>query len=166
MHKTVVSAFAAILGLGLAITAAAANGIEETAMTGPYLVTLKVLPAESFTGTNAEMAWDAGAQPVKVNSPAKPNHHLVAFIQRDGSPLEHATVTIRYRRVEPGTTDWQILPVARMHVAGKTLATTHYGNNVRLLPGRYTAEIAVDGGQPAVIRFTLKKHPAMHHGTH
>ncbi len=155
MYKTLLSASAVVLGMGLALAAPAAEGISETAVTGPYTVTLKVLPAESFTGPKAAMTWDAGASAVDLDSAANPNHHVVAFVERDGRPVESATVTIRYRRAEPGMPEWTMLPVARMHVSGKSLATTHYGNNVRLEAGHYTAEVTVDGSEPALFHFNL-----------
>ena len=163
MRRTFLSAAAVVLGAGLA-AAAPVTPISKTEVTGPYTVTLKVLPAESFTGPKAEMAWDAGAKPVTLDSAASPNHHMVAFVERDGHPMEEATVTIRYRQEEPGMPEWRMLPVARMHVAGKGAATTHYGNNVRLEPGRWSVEVTVDGSQPALFHFTLPggSRPAGH----
>jgi hypothetical protein len=149
-----------LLSLGAGPVGAAGSGSErgpvpETAAAGAYQVTLKVLPAESFSGTGAEMVRDAGAEPVDLGGASGPDHHLVAFVKRDGKPIESATVAIRYSRLAPKESDWVTLPVVRMHVAGKSLATTHYGNNARLAPGRYVAEVVVDGGPPAVFRFSV-----------
>jgi hypothetical protein len=148
------------LSLGAGSVGAAGSGpgpgpVPETAAAGSYQVTLKVLPAESFSGRGAEMVRDAGAEPVALGGASGPDHHLVAFVKRDGKPVESATVAIRYSRLAPKESDWMTLPVARMHVAGKSLATTHYGNNVRLTPGSYVAEVVVDGSPPAVFRFSV-----------
>ncbi len=135
---------------------AQAQAVSQEGKAGAYAVTLKVLPAESFAGKDAAMMRDGGARAVLLRSPEHPNHHMVAFIARDGKPVEHARVSIRYRRM--GTRmragRWMTLPVARMHVRGKSLATTHFGNNVRLAPGDYEARVTVDG-HSALFRFTL-----------
>jgi hypothetical protein len=135
--------------------AAQAQKISETAMAGPYSVTLKVLPAEGFTGPHAEMAWDAGAKANMLDSPAGPNHHLVAFVKENDKPVEKANVSISYRRVSPKPGKWMSLPVARMHIAGKGPETTHYGNNVKLAPGSYEAHVTVNGKGPATFHFSL-----------
>lgn len=153
------SLFAAALivafGELIVVGAAMAKGVSETAKAGAYSVDLKVLPAEKFVGPNAEMVEDAGAAPVTVNGPEHPNHHLVAFIKKNGAPVEDASVSISYRRLSPNRSDWTKLPVAQMHVTDKTLATTHYGNNVKLKPGNYEARVTVNGTNTATIRFTL-----------
>lgn len=132
-----------------------AQTVSETEMAGPYSVNLKILPAESFTGPNAAMAWDSGAQPERLSSVPAPNHHMVAFVKRDGQPVQKATVQISYLRLSQKPGQWQILPVARMHVAGKGPETTHFGNNVYLEPGEYEARVQVNGNA-AIFRFTLK----------
>jgi hypothetical protein len=143
------------LGALLAPHAAQAQMVAKTDTVGGYTITLRVLPAESFTGAHAAMARDAGAQPMGLKASPAPNHHLVAFIRKDGKPVEDATVTISYRKA--GTSgSWTELPVVRMHVAGKSLATTHYGNNVHLAAGSYEARVTVNGGQPAMYHFTVR----------
>jgi hypothetical protein len=148
-----------VLFAGAAVTQASGGTVSETAKTGRYTITLKVLPAESFTGPNAKMVWDGGAVAVPMTGAVPPNHHLVAFISHDGTPVEKAAVDIRYRRTGVRDATWVELPVARMHVADKGPATTHFGNNVDLAPGSYEAEVRVGGGQPAMFRFAL---PAAH----
>lgn len=152
-------AAALIFALGGLFAAGVANAqvVSKTATAGAYSVTLKVLPAESFTGPKAAMAHDAGAAPVTVNGPEHPNHHMVAFIKQNGKPVEDATVNIVYRELSPHMGKWMTLPVARMHVAGKSLATTHYGNNVKLKPGSYEARVTVDRTSTATFRFKLAK---------
>jgi len=134
-----------------------AQKISKTKKAGKVSITLKVLPAEHFKGSDAEMQWDAGADPNLVGGKTKPNHHLVAFVKEDKKPLEKADVIIRYRQLSPKKGDWLTLPVARMHVAGKSLETTHYGNNVWLAKGKYEASVKVNDNPPAMFHFTLKK---------
>ena len=122
---------------------------------GNVTITMKVLPAEQFKGTDAEMKWDSGATPDYLQGSSKPNHHLVAFIKKDGQPVDNASVTISYRELSPKKTDWTSLPVAKMHVSGKGSETTHYGNNLWLAKGDYEARITVKGNPPSVFNFTL-----------
>lgn len=133
-----------------------AEEISQTTQAGPVRVTLKVLPAESFKGADASMAWDSGAKPVLLSHSPKPNHHMVVFLEIDKKPIEKANVTILYRRYRPKEGKWTLLPVARMHVKGKSLATTHFGNNVDLAPGDYEVIVIVDHNPPADFHFKLK----------
>jgi len=135
--------------------AAKAQNVSQTAMAGPYSVTLKVLPAESFSGPNAAMAWDGGAEPNHLNGPDHPNHHMVAFIKMNGAPVLDADVTIRYRRLPPTKGEWMSLPMARMHMAGMGLKTTHYGNNVKLTSGTFQVQVTVNGKGPAEFHFSM-----------
>ncbi len=157
MRKTLLYALSiAIVALGASIASAGTGkDVTETAMGGPYSITLKVLPAESFSGPDAAMTWDSGAKAVLLNSPLHPNHHMVVFVKRDGKPVEDASVVIRYRETKPKESSWMTLPVARMHMTGKSVATTHYGNNAELAAGHYVADVTVDGGKAAVFHFTL-----------
>ncbi len=134
--------------------------IVKNQTTGPYTVTLKILPAQTFTGPNAQMAWDGGAKAVPLYYSPRPNHHMVAFIQKKGKPVVKAKVAIRYRMITPVKSRWGDLPVARIHVAGKDLKTTHYGNNVFLADGWYEVTVSVNGGPPARFRFRIgpQKH--------
>jgi hypothetical protein len=155
------AALALLVGALLMPIPVQAQNISQTGTSGAYGVTLKVLPAESFTGANAEMVRDAGADPNDVNGPAKPNHHLVAFVTKDGKPVEDATVAISYRQAPapPGGVskagDWTTLGVVRMHVAGKGPETTHYGNNVHLAAGSYDVRVSVNGSAPATFRISM-----------
>lgn len=150
---------AAVLALGAILVPAAgrAQGVSRTAKTGAYTITLRVLPAESFAGPHAAMARDGGAQPNLLDGSTHPNHHLVAFIRKGGKAVESATVGISYRQLKPTAGEWTALPVVRMHVAGKSLATTHFGNNVHLAPGSYEARVIVDGSKPAMFHFMVSK---------
>lgn len=150
-------AAALLLALGVLILPALAQAkpISKTEKVGSYSVTLKVLPAESFKGPHAAMVRDGGARANKVNGPETPNHHMVAFVKKNGNPVEHATVDISYRDLSSKMSSWMSLPVARMHAEGHGLASTHYGNNVRLNPGRYVVRVAVNGQRPGTFRFSL-----------
>jgi len=132
-----------------------AQTVSETGTAGKYSLTLKVLPAESFEGAHAEMARDGGAMANMAGGAAAPNHHLVVFVKENDKPVKGAKVTISYRQLSPKKGKWLSLPVARMHVAGKGMESTHYGNNVKLAPGSYEARVMVNGEGPATIHFSL-----------
>lgn len=134
-----------------------AQTVTKTEEAGPVSVTLKVLPAESFKGPKAAMMRDGGAEPMLLSHSPRPNHHMVVFIKREMKPVERARVMILYRQYAPNTGKWTLLPVVRMHVAGKGLATTHFGNNVRLMPGDYEVIVVVDHNPPADFHIKLSK---------
>ncbi|MCG6988391.1 MAG: hypothetical protein LJF06_09455 [Gemmatimonadetes bacterium] len=140
---------------------ARAQAVSVDAKAGDYSLTLKVLPAEAFTGAHAEMARDGGAKANMVDGPGHPNHHMVVFIKKGDKPVEKAMVSITYRKVGQKSMDWSILPVTRMHVKGKGLATTHFGNNVSLTPGSYEARVIVNGSQPALFHFKIADQAPM-----
>lgn len=151
-----VAALTIVLGGVLLPIVTRAQVVSKMAKAGSYSLTLKVLPAESFTGPKAEMVRDGGANPNKVNGPEHPNHHMVVFVKQNGKPVENATVDMNYRRLSPNPTNWKLLPVVRMHVKGHGLATTHYGNNVKLGRGKYAVQVGVNGAMPATFTFSLK----------
>ncbi len=155
LHPSLAGAMFLAFGVFFIPGVARAHNISETAMSGRYTVTLKVLPAESFTGFNAQMIPDSGAAPDLLNGEDGPNHHLVAFITRDGKPIEHARVAISYINDPAAGGPWTALPVLRMHMAGRGLESTHYGNNVDLTPGVYAVRVAVNGHAPATFRFAV-----------
>jgi hypothetical protein len=156
-YPSLAAALIFALGALLIPGATLAVNVSKTATAGAYSVTLKVLPAESFRGPKAEMARDGGAEPNFLNGPEHPNHHLVAFVAESGKPVEDATVDISFRRLSPKMGRSMNLPVVRMHVAGKGLATTHYGNNVELPAGNYEVRVTVNGEGPATFRFSLPR---------
>jgi len=154
------SAAALVLALGTLLVPGSAHAqhITKTAQAGAYSVTLEVLPPEAFAGEDAPMVRDGGATPNAVDGPVDPNHHLVAFVKKDGKPVERATVTISYRKASGDmseSSDWTGLEVVRMHAAGKGVATTHYGNNVHLAPGTYDVRVSVNGSEPASFEVSL-----------
>lgn len=152
------AALALALGALLVPGSVRAQNVTKTAQAGAYSVTLEVLPPEAFTGADAPMVRDGGATPNAVDGPVDPNHHLVAFVKKDGKPVERATVTISYRKAtgdKSESSDWTGLEVVRMHAAGKGVATTHYGNNVHLAPGTYDVRVSVNGSEPASFEVSL-----------
>ena len=151
-----VAALTIVLGGVFLPLAARAQTVTKMAKAGSYTLTLKVLPAESFTGPKAEMVRDGGANPTTLNGPEHPNHHMVVFVKQNGKPVENATVDMSYRKLAPQPTNWKQLPVVRMHVKGHGLETTHYGNNVKLGSGKYLVQVGVNGGMPATFTFSLK----------
>jgi len=134
---------------------AGAQNVSEAGTAGKYSLDLKVLSAESFEGPHAEMARDAGAKANIATGNAAPNHHLVVFVKEAGKPVENAKVAISYRQLSPEKSKWITLPVVRMHMAGKGMETSHYGNNVKLAPGSYEVRVTVNGEGPATIHFSL-----------
>jgi hypothetical protein len=161
ISSSIAAALVVALGTLFVPGGAHAQAISQTTQAGSYTVTLKVLPPEGFSGSDAPMVADSGAAPNAVNGPEHPNHHLVAFVTKDGKPVEHADVTISYRQA-PSTMgsmsksdDWTRLDVVRMHVAGKDLDTTHYGNNVHLASGKYEVRVSVNGSAPAVFEVSV-----------
>ena len=114
-----------------------------------YTIILDLFPAEKWTPNGAakpkgEMQSLGGAQPVLIGSKAHPNHHLVVFLKKDGKPVEHAMVQIRYRLQDAPAYGWTNVPVDRMDVSGAGSKTTHYGNNVYLTPGVYAVQVTVN----------------------
>ncbi len=129
---------------------------ERTSGAGSYAVKLKLMPAKSFKKGKSKIVWEGGARPVPLHSRAHPNHDLVAFIKKDGRPVEHADVGILYRRLWPrAQRAWQTLPIARIYAARKGPKSTRFGNNVRLPSGHYDVQVSVNGIWPAVFYLTL-----------
>jgi hypothetical protein len=155
MHRATSFVFATALLLGGGATAEQTATITKSARAGPYLVTLEVLPAQWFTGEHPTLTWDGGAEPVEIGGRVEPNHDLAIYVTRDGQPVLDKDVAARYRPVAFATSEWSPLPVARVHDAGKALSTTHYGNNVRLSPGRWEVAVTVDGRPSVVFHFAL-----------
>ena len=153
-----VSTFVALslaLGVSFVPSTAQAQMIDKTATAGVYSVTLKVMPAESFSGTHPEMVRDAGAKPNMLNGPVHPNRHIVAFVKENGKPVENAKVVMKYRELSPSNGKWVRVPVVRMHMGGKGLETTHYGNNLKLDAGSYEVSVTVNGSKAAIFQFSL-----------
>ena len=160
MYLTGIFAIAMLLGVQPPLTLARAIPVPQgsTAQTqsiGQITIRLMLFPAEPFIAATASAASGAsdamiavsGAAPVRLDSDPRPNHHLIARIldRSTGSALTNAKVRISYRRLGSADTQRHSLPIAVMQIAGKGPASTHYGNNVRLAPGRYDVRVTVDG---------------------
>lgn len=133
--------------------AAHAQSVSQSANAGPYSVTLKVLPAETFAGSGSAMVRDGGAMSNDVHGSMHPNHHIVVFVKKNGAPVENAHVAISWRLNSMGA--WHKVSVVRMYVRGKGPQTTHYGNNEHLPPGHYAVRVTVNNSQPALFHFSL-----------
>lgn len=157
MRKILLFAAIAVFVIGTVLGACAAHAaaVSRSAQAGAYSLDLKVLPAESFAGSDSEMVWEGGAKPDLLGATPKPNHHLVVFVKKDGKPVEDATVRIRYRRVGGGSSAWQTLPVVRMYERGKGRATMHYGNNVHLPAGNYAVRVKVNDAPAHLFHVTV-----------
>jgi hypothetical protein len=140
--------------------AASANAADtmQTKVAGSYRMELDVLPAEPFF-TKQEVAdqhvqngmeIEGGAAPVALNADSHPNHHLVVhvFDTRSGKVVTDAAVTMSYVLLDAkdeAAGAPTAVPVVVMQAIGKGPASTHYGNNVTIPPGRYRVTVAVNG---------------------
>lgn len=151
------AALAFAFGTFLASCAAQAKSLSHTTQVGPYTVTLKLLPAESFSGGHSSMEWDGGAKPHMLNQAPHPNHHMVVFVKKQGKAVEKASVSISYHRMGSQSDQWTTLPVARMYVRGEGRGTTHYGNNVLLPPGNYVVRVTINDSTPGLFHIRVSK---------
>lgn len=127
---------------------AASHAQSVTKQAKDWTITVKLLPAETFThvvkpSTRGEMYVLGG--PGRPLPAGKANHHLIVLLQHDGHPVTNAKVKLQYRLEKPRHAAWRKVPVVRMDVAGRGVQTTHYGNNVLLKPGKYDVRVAVNG---------------------
>lgn len=96
------------------------------------------------------MVPKGGADPVPLNAPSHPNHHLVVHIfdAASGKVLTDATVAISFTPVDTtgrATAAATQVPVVVMEASGKGAASTHYGNNVTMPPGSYRVDVTANG---------------------
>jgi hypothetical protein len=148
--------------------AAHAADVMQTKTAGAYRVELHVLPAEPFfskadvaaKNIKEGMEIEGGAPPVAPDADSHPNHHLVVhvFDTKIGHAVTDATVTMSFAPLKPGSTPSDV-PVVTMQAVGKGPASTHYGNNVTMPPGRYTVAVTVNG-QKAVFAVTASDAPS------
>jgi hypothetical protein len=151
-------------------TEAQANVVKMTHKAGAYEVELNLLNAEPFGApmsampgmskgqTGMVMVVKGGADPVQMDAPSHPNHHLVVHIYDAASRkvVTDANVTITFTAVDgsgkPIGEATQV-PVVIMEASDKGAASTHYGNNVTMPPGSYRVDVTVNGAKTA---FRLK----------
>jgi hypothetical protein len=163
---------AGLLPAIVVIASAHAADVMQTKMAGAYRVELHVLPAEPFF-TKAEVAdkhvkegmeIEGGAAPVAPDAASHPNHHLIVhvFDKGTGRAVTDATVTMNFVALagkdKPGSAPSEV-PVVVMQAAGKGPASTHYGNNVTMPPGRYSVTVTVNG-EKAVFAVTASDAPS------
>ena len=155
----------------VAVSANAAD-VMRTKTVGAYRVELHVLPAEPFftkedvaaKQVKEGMEIEGGAMPVMLDAASHPNHHLVVhvFDKKTHQAITDATVTMSFASVDrkgnPAGERTEV-PVVVMQAIGKGPASTHYGNNVTMPPGRYKVTVAVNG-QTAVLGATVSNAPS------
>ena len=151
--------------------AAQAADTMQTKTAGTYRVELHVLPAEPFfskadvaaKNVKEGMEIEGGATPVAPDAASHPNHHLVVhvFDKKTGKAVTDATVTMNFIALKgkPGGAPNEVAVVV-MQAVGKGPASTHYGNNVTMPPGRYSVAVTVNG-EKAVFAVTASDAPAM-----
>ena len=139
----------------IASTAALAKNLKVERIEGAYRIELDILNAEPFADAGMPMQGMAmvakgGAAPVQADAASHPNHHLVVhvFDRASGKVVTDARVFIAYVPLDPhghARGSAVSVPVVVMEMMGKGPASTHYGNNVTLAPGRYRIEVKVNG---------------------
>jgi hypothetical protein len=160
-----------VLVIGVAVSANAAD-VMRAKTVGAYRVELHVLPAEPFFGKEEVAAKrvkegieiEGGATPVMLDAHSHPNHHLVVhvFDRKTRQAATDATVTMSFasldRKGHAAGAPTEV-PVVVMQAIGKGPASTHYGNNVTMPPGRYKVTVAVNG-KTAVFAVTASDAPS------
>lgn len=154
-------------------TAAHAGDAMHTKMVGTSRVELYLLPAEPFfskadvTAKNVKegMEIEGGAAPVATDANSHPNHHLVVhvFDKKTDQAVTDAAVTMSFVPLDAkgkATGASNNVPIVIMQAVGKGPASTHYGNNVTMPPGRYNVVVTVNG-KKADFAVTASDAPAM-----
>ena len=149
--------YAAALAVVLVGAAAANAEVVQKRTVGPFRVELHVLPAEPFFSKQdvadkqikQGMEIEGGAAPVPPDADSHPNHHLVVHIfrKRSDTAVTDATVTMSFVPVDAKgkpTGAAVEVPVVIMQAIGGGAASTHYGNNVVMPPGRYQVTVGVN----------------------
>jgi multisubunit Na+/H+ antiporter MnhE subunit len=146
--------------VGVFAGSTAAKDLSKTVTLDSLRIELHILPAEPFF-TKDQVASDhvtegmlvvSGAEPVGTDAASHPNHHLVvhAFNTKTGKAITNADVAIGYHLLDKNgkpSTDSGTVPIVIMQAIGKGAQSTHYGNNVTLVPGTYSIHISVNGAQ-------------------
>ena len=149
--------FAAVLSAYGGAVAAHSGGIMQTRTVAAYRVELHVLSAEPFFSKQdvadkhikEGMEIEGGAAPVPPDAGSHPNHHLVVhvFRRRSGAVVTDARVMMSFVAIDAkgkttgASTD---VPIVVMQAIGGGPASTHYGNNVTMPPGRYNVVVTVN----------------------
>jgi hypothetical protein len=151
----------------------------QSQIAGPYRIELELLAPEPFYSakqvaageTKSGMLILGGAEPVQPDASSHPNHHLVVhvFQKGTGKAITKAKVALTVQALDSkGQPTGKVMevPVVRMQMistggmggmagmgAMGSAETTHYGNNVTLLPGDYRVEAVANGHRA---RFVIK----------
>ena len=161
---------AAIVLIFGVVAAARAESMMQRKTVAGYRVELDVLPAEPFFSRQDVadkhikdgMEIEGGAAPVPPDAASHPNHHLVVHIWRGGAVVTDAKVTMSFVAIDSSgkpsgpPTD---VPVVVMQAIGGGAASTHYGNNVTMPPGRYDVVVNVNDKR-LVFPVTVSSAPA------
>lgn len=156
----------AMLGVSASTWAADQSGgpVTETKVVGNHKLVLQVLPAEPFLSNAQQKAGKpgmvrmGGAAPNREGGLMAPNHHLIVHVldAQTGDAVTGADVRISYKPLNHPGAKPKNLAVVEMRKNGGGAASTHYGNNVHLSPGRYVVWVRVDHGK--VVTFTVPVH--------
>jgi hypothetical protein len=164
--------FAAVLTACGGAVAAHSEGMMQRRTVAAYRVELHVLPAEPFFSKQdvtdkhikEGMEIEGGAAPLAPEAGSHPNHHLVVhvFRRRSGAVVTDAKVTMSFVAIDAqgkttgAPTD---VPIVVMRAIGGGPASTHYGNNVTVSPGRYNVVVTINDNQ-LVFLVTVSDAPA------
>jgi len=98
---------------------------------------------EAKTATSGEVM--VSGETAMTTSGMSPNHHLEVQINdaRNGNLITDKTVSIQI--TNDATMEVQNVPIAVMYGVAEGPSDTHYGNNVTLMPGKYTVLVTVAG---------------------
>lgn len=127
-------------------------GIEQSATTATYALTLEIGPSEKMltpeeakTATEGEVMV-SGEMAMTMSGMATAQH-LEVFVKnrKSGAVVSDQPVTITV--INETTKEEAVVPVAMMYGLTEGPADTHFGNNVMLMPGRYAIEVVVGGEQ-------------------
>ncbi|MCC7263520.1 MAG: hypothetical protein IT369_13465 [Candidatus Latescibacteria bacterium] len=135
------------------------TGIEQSATTATYALTLEIGPSEKMltpeearTATSGEVMV-SGEMAMAMSGMAT-TQHLEVFVKdrKSGAIVSDQPVTIKVSN--EATKEETVVPVAMMYGLSEGTADTHFGNNVMLMPGNYTIAVAV-GSEQAIFMVTM-----------
>jgi hypothetical protein len=89
-----------------------------------------------------------GAKPMKADSVPHPTHFLGVIVKdkASGRTVKDADVKMSYAKIGGAgqPTKMKVLPVVKMDIIGKDVKSMRYGNNARLIPGRYRVHVTIN----------------------
>jgi len=124
--------------------------IEQSATTANYKLKLALGDAEKMLTMDEAKTAKSGEVMVSgemamTMSGMSPNHHLEIQINdvRNGNLVTDKAISIQI--TNDATKEVQNVPIAIMYGVAEGPSDTHYGNNVTLMPGKYTILVTVGG---------------------